>query len=432
MFQSDLPLAIAPFNSQFSSSLNSDDKLDPELALKTSRPHGGILALWSNHLDPFISIINVTSSRFIVLVLDIPEHPITIHIGIYLPTAGLETEYVQELSKLENTFDELNEKFPNATIFVRGDANSSLAIRPGNKRDILFKYFCDRLHLKHSDIGHPTYHHFVGSTSSAIDVILQKDSSPLIIKQETVQEVLCSKSNAMIDSKHDLIISTFSLPSIGSLPDVNDDLDDPPEVPNTKHRVLWSDSGIEDYRHLISPTLSNLQTNWSNPTTSVSYSVLLQATNSALTSAAKHTNDFIDLSKVSKTRNYSAPLDVTIASKEKCTAHKNWCKVSEDPHATITQKTAAKEVFTSARSRHRRLWRLHQFSHASASFQKLDTILTSDPSSAHKVLRKHKTSASGRSPHARSLPRLWISTLVNSPLKTGLPLKQTLSSWAPT
>ena len=137
LFQSDLPLAIASFTSQFCSSLNSDDKLDPDLALRTSRPHGGTLALWSKHLEPFVSIINVTSSRLIVLVLDIPEHPITIHIGIYLSTVGVETEYVQELSKLENTIDELTEKFPNATIFIRGDANSSLTIRPGNKRDIL-------------------------------------------------------------------------------------------------------------------------------------------------------------------------------------------------------------------------------------------------------------------------------------------------------
>ena len=79
-----------------------------------------------------------------------PGLSVTIHVGIYLPTSGLDAEFVHEISKLENTIDDLSDKYPQACIFIRGDANASLALRKGNKRDSLFKYFCDKLLLKHS------------------------------------------------------------------------------------------------------------------------------------------------------------------------------------------------------------------------------------------------------------------------------------------
>ena len=175
MFQSDLALATASFNPLYCCSLNSDDKIDPLIALTSSRAHGGTLVFWKRNLDPFVTIFDVTSSRILVFLLNVPGYPMTVHISIYLPTSGLENEFVEELSNLEVAIEELTEKYPSASFFIRGDANSSVHPRSGNKRDFLFSFFCDKLGLKSSEIGHPTYHHFIGHTSSSIDVILQKN-----------------------------------------------------------------------------------------------------------------------------------------------------------------------------------------------------------------------------------------------------------------
>ena len=262
--------------------------MDPEIPLITRRAHAGVLVFWKKSLDPFISIIDVNSSRFHILIFSHPNLPTTVHFTIYLPTSGLDCDFVEELSKLETAFDEVLELHPDATIFVRGDANASLSLRPGNKRDSLFKCFCDRLGLVSSHIPHNTYHHFIGDISSSIDVILQKTSNPNIC-QENFVDVMCSKTSANVDSKHDIIISSFNLPS---LPSSNPQpISDVPEVPNTKHKIIWSDSGVESYRDLLVPRLLSLRNDWANPQSPVSFSILLNLTNKALSSAAKATNN---------------------------------------------------------------------------------------------------------------------------------------------
>ena len=232
LFQSDLFLATKIFQADYCFSLNSDDNLDHELALTSSRAHGGTLAFWKRGLNPFVTILPVTTSRFLVLILNIPNITVSIHITIYLPTSGLDEDFIHELSNLEVTLDEMNEKYPDAPVYIRGDANASLQQREGNKRDSLFIHFCEKLGLKATTITHPTYHHFVGNSSSSIDVILQKNSK----SQEEVFKILCSKANADIDSKHDMIISTFLLPSADPEPPNHDNVT-APEIPNTKHRI---------------------------------------------------------------------------------------------------------------------------------------------------------------------------------------------------
>ena len=176
------------------------------------------------------------------------------------------------------------------------------------------------------------------------------------------------------------------------MPEVEPDVS-PPEVPNNKHRIIWTDSGIEDYRNLISQSLTTLQDNWDSPDTPVSFSILLQATNAALSSAAKKTNKSIDLSKEKKPSTAHVPLDVTLASKEKDSAHKVWMTLSEDPLASDLEKSTAKSQFKNARTNHRRLWRRHQASSANLNNDKLHDILTSNPQAAYTELRRHKSSS---------------------------------------
>ena len=241
---------------------------------------------------------------------------------------------------------------------IRGDANASLPVRPSNSRDNLFQYFCERIGLLPILSNHKTYHHFTGNgtSDSAIDVILHKNSSSET--SEKIKIILCSKTDSRVDSKHDIIVSEFKLPFLGIKP--SPEVVKPPSISNTKHRIKWSEDGILDYRSLLFNRLQDIQNNWKNPTTPVSFSVLLQCTNEALAAAAKATNKVIDLSKDLPTKKVTIPHEVSEAEKVKKFAHLNHQKVSSDDSASSLQKSIAKDEFTKARKAHRRIWRRHQ------------------------------------------------------------------------
>ena len=138
--------------------------------------------------------------------------------------------------------------------------------------------------------------------------------------QSYIKDILCSKSDHRVDSKHDIIVSKFQLPSIPISPQTPPN--EPPEVTNTKHRIIWSEEGVSKYRDLLSDTLLSMQNNWKNPPSPISFSVLLQCTNEALTSAAKASNKSIDLSKDKPPKHFTIPADVVDAANAKKEAHK--------------------------------------------------------------------------------------------------------------
>ena len=234
---------------------------------------------------------------------------------IYLPAAGRNTDYVSNLSKLENVLDEIEGAYNNPIVMIRGDANASIPVRPPNSRDILFTYFCERSGLHPILTNHKTYHHFTGnrSSDSAIDVLLHKNSCA--DTSEDIKTIICSNTDSRVDSKHDMIVSEFKLPFLGTKPSPT--VQKPPEIDNTKHRIKLSEEGILEYRNLLSPRLPNIQNNWKDPAPPVSFSVLLQCMNEALTAAAKSTNKVIDLSKELPPKRELKPPDVTAAEKAK-------------------------------------------------------------------------------------------------------------------
>ena len=392
LFQSDLPIATCFFSQNYCCSLNSDDKLDPEVALTTTHAHGGVLVFWKSSLDQFVTTVSVPSSRILPIIFNHPNHPKTIQIAVYLPTSGHESEFVQELSLLETIIDQLASKHPSVSIYIRGDANSSLKLRPGNKRDPLFKYFCERLSFISSSINHPTYHHFTGNISSSIDVVLQRSSLPSI-PQEKILKVICSKTSPLVDSKHDVIVSSFSLPFT---PFPTPTTDKAPSIPNDKHRIIWSDPGVEHYRELLGPTLLSLMEDWKNPTSSVSFSVLLQCTNKALTRAAKASNDVIDLTKPPKPKKVFTPAEISLAATQKNEAHKSWVRLSEIPQASEHSIAEARLHFVTCRTKVRRLWRRHQSSLAIAQNDTVFTVTSADPRRGYHALRSQKSTSSGK------------------------------------
>ena len=111
IFQSDLSHCMDYFHGEYSFTLNSEDSHDPDLALLKTKSKGGTLAMWRQSLDPFLTIIPVDTSALLPVLLEVPNFQPSIHIGLYLPTAGNETEYLMELDDLE---------IPNSSNFYQG------------------------------------------------------------------------------------------------------------------------------------------------------------------------------------------------------------------------------------------------------------------------------------------------------------------------
>ena len=151
-------------------------------------------------------------------------------------------------------------------------------------------------YLVEVNIDHKTYHHFTGDghSDSCLDKIIH---SAGVSHAEVLNHILCSKIEPRIDSHHDLLFSTWIVPALVNV-DVNSSLNiRAPKSDNSRHKIIWSDQGIQKYQETIVPHLSRLQILWlSTSPTKSSMQLLLQATNEALTTCARSSNHTIDLS----------------------------------------------------------------------------------------------------------------------------------------
>ena len=183
--------------------------------------------------------------------------------------------------------------YPGATVFFRGDANASFTPRSCNKRDILFQSYVKCLSLQVTPPQHLTNHHFIGNSSSSIDIVAQIASSSSISPMEELHEILCSKEKPLVASKHDIILTIWHQPNHSFSPP---DSHHAPMVPNSRHKIIWSEDGVAKYRKFIQPTLVSLLSEWDMSGTA-SLSVFLQRIYNALTLAARSCNKVIDLSR---------------------------------------------------------------------------------------------------------------------------------------
>ena len=112
------------------------------------------MVLWKKSLDQYISIFPVPAASFLPIIFAPPGSPVSIHIGIYLPTSGREPEFLDESSKLRLCLDELGEKFPNSPIFIRGDSN----VNPNHSvRVKILNSLANTMNLASVPILHKTY-----------------------------------------------------------------------------------------------------------------------------------------------------------------------------------------------------------------------------------------------------------------------------------
>ena len=208
IFYHDAKQLMAYLHNNYSFSLNSEDTLDPEAPYTKNRTSGGSMVLWKSELDKYISVHPVSSTSFLPVVFSPPGVPTTVHIGLYLPTSGLETQFIDQITELRMIIEELVESYPGSFFYLRGDSN----VNPNNKANAkIFVNFFSDLGLLNIPTMHKIYHYFIGDGlfGSSIDVILHSESAPFA---EKIEKIFCQDIFPEIDSHPDIILSCFELP----------------------------------------------------------------------------------------------------------------------------------------------------------------------------------------------------------------------------
>ena len=139
--------------------LNSADKLDGDLPLTKTKAWGGTMALWKLCYNPFVTIHPPPSTSILPLLFNPPQCSLSIHVAIYLPTSGKESQFIAEVANLSTLMYELATLYPETPICLRGDFN----VNPSNQtRNGVLQYFIQCFDLKELHVPHNTYHHFTG------------------------------------------------------------------------------------------------------------------------------------------------------------------------------------------------------------------------------------------------------------------------------
>ena len=159
IFQFEEQIATDVFHGDYCHSLNSDDIFDTELPFIKKRSFGGTMILWKSSLDQFVTVLPKVSASFLAILFHPPGSPPSIHVSLYLPTSGKETQFIEEISKLRIYLEDLLEDQPDYLIYLRGDSN----VNAYNKaRSNVFNDFKSNLKMIHVPLGHKTAHHFMG------------------------------------------------------------------------------------------------------------------------------------------------------------------------------------------------------------------------------------------------------------------------------
>ena len=389
IFAHDLAKIMRPLAQDYQACLNSEDRYDPELPLIKSRTHGGTLVLWKSYLDPHVTVLPLTTTSFLPILFHPPGFLHTIHICVYLPTAGKESQFLDELAKLTIAVEELSDSYPEAPIYLRGDFNASLS---NAKRNNLLIHFCSEFGLLEVPIPFPTYHHFLGSglSDSFLDKLLYSES---VIDREILIDIHCKLSDPLIESHHDMIISSWSVPEKKEHLSSDENIV-APKVVNNRQKVVWSDTGIEEYQKLVVPHLARLQELWLQTPSRTSISLLLESTNSVLTSSAAATNKTIALDG---SQNFlpsrKTPRTVLLSQKSLLKKHRlvrNAATNGSPDYASL------KEEYNRARILHRKLEREHKAGQSTKRDESLFGIVSSNPSSVFKNIKASKRGAASK------------------------------------
>ena len=385
LFQCDLLLAMNLFKGEYSAALSSDDVYDHELPLIKNRAKGGTMVLWKKHLDQYVSALTSTSSSFLPIIFSFPDSQVTILITLYLPTAGKDIEFVEEIAKLDCLIDDLSTKYPDSAIFVRGDANVN---SKDVKRRAMFKKLCNDWNLVQMDLGHNTYHHFLGNgfSDSQLDVLLRSDKS-----SETLHNIFCKHDDPLISSHHDALLSSFLLLRLPKSPPEDNPL--APQIANDRVKIQWTENGTKEYKKVVDKNLARMRSNWLDSSSSSSFSVLIQSTNSFLNKCAMETNSFIELKSPPKEKSSTKPTCLIVLEENLCRSYKSLRRAGS---TSSPQYASISKTHKEAKGALRRLQRQLDMREASKRDRVLDSIRSGNPSPAFRRLKGLKNSRSAK------------------------------------
>ena len=143
---------------------------------------------------------------------------------------------------------------------------------------------------------------------------------------------------------------------------------------------------------LVSNHLPSLRQFWSNSMSQSHVSVLLQSTNGILSHAARITNNFVNLGSEMNVKSKFKPKQIIRSEACLRKAHKNLKTVLGSLSSNTNEITEARILHKKCRQDHRRIIRYFNLQNAIRRDETLNTILTHIPSSAHKSLKRSKTS----------------------------------------
>ena len=387
IFQSDLPLIMKYFSGEYSAALNSEDLHDPDLMLTSSRAKGGTLILWHKYLDPYVTVHIADSSSFLPIVLDLPGWKTMVHIATYLPTAGKEAEYLDSIASMKIALENLVERFDSPAVFLRGDCNTSSA---NITRSAVFSSFLADLSLVKLDLNHNTYHHFLGqgSSDSDLDVLLYSDQ---IGNVEKLLAIHCKNQDCHINSHHDLLVSTCSVPhAVVPPPDISKNTV-APRLTNDRHKIIWNEESINEYEQVLSLHLPRIRQQWLDSTSKISMTILLECTEMILSQTALLLNKSVSLSTIKSTKSASIPQHIQRSNRRLAETAKKLRVQSNSPEYTSEIVAKTKLKYKHMKAEHQKLVRLRIWEESKTRDSKIFSICSSHPDKlflAVKSLRK--------------------------------------------
>ena len=401
IFCSDLMYCMSYFKGEYCSESNSEDRHNPEIAMSKSKATGGTMVMWKKYLDKYITIHPVTSASFLPVVLSMPGCPVTVHFALYLPTSGREADFLDEVTKLNTCLMDLSEKYENCLMFIRGDGNVNTN---NTDRMRILASLISTHSLSRVYINHKTYHHFLGGGAfdSNIDIILQSKSSPYL---ETVTNIFCKYEFPDMDSHHDAILSSLPLPALstvssGAETSVSEHhLITAPRLNHVRHKILWTEPGIELFEQEVAPKLSEIRKKWLNPVSKTCLAILLAQTNTVLNKVALDTNESINLNKPQEIKSKKKPRVVKDSEIILRRVNQNFKRAVASNNPELLNE--ANDAFKVAKNSHRILVRSLNNHKDSLHNEKLFGIISSRPSSAFSAIKSAKSSNSPQVPYIK-------------------------------
>ena len=211
------------------------------------------MMMWKVDLDPFITPLPTLSPAFLPVYLKIPGFSPSIHVALYLPTSGKDSEFVSALSQLGLFLEEVAATHQ-CPVYIRGDANCNPRNLP---RISLLEHFCSKHSFVSVQFDHPSHHHFTGDGlyDAQLDVLLHQADAP----PEQLSDIVCKLTHPLVDSAHDIILSSCHLKALAETSNDASENIKAIKITNDRIKIKWDEMKGPLYQELVSDQLQRIR-----------------------------------------------------------------------------------------------------------------------------------------------------------------------------